>query len=115
MRRGRTRNAALALVMALVWVAAPPVVQAKSDVESTVAPPPTRTETIPKHKAGYVWAPGYWSWNERGHKHVWVPGRLLRDKRGARWVPDQWEEKNGRYHFTEGHWEPRPAGAASRR
>jgi len=114
MRRGRTRNAAFALVMALVWLAAPGV-YAKSDRESSVAPPPPRTETIPKHKAGYVWAPGYWSWNERGHKHVWVPGRLLKDKRGARWVPEQWDEKDGRYHFTEGHWEPRPAGAASRR
>ena len=93
---------------------APLALYAKSDVESNVAPPPPRTETIPKHKSGFVWAPGYWSWSEYGHKHVWVPGRLLRGQRGARWVPHQWIEKNGRYYFTEGHWEPRPVNAASR-
>ena len=93
---------------------APFALYAKGDVESSVAPPPPRTETIPKHKAGFVWASGYWSWSEYGHKHVWVPGRLVRERRGARWVPHQWTEKNGRYYFTEGHWEPRPANAASR-
>ena|SRR5437867_2011484 len=112
---GKTRKTAFALVFALAGFAAPPLAEAKSDAESNVAPPPARTETIPKHKAGYVWASGYWSWNERGRKHVWVPGRLLKEKRGQRWVPDQWIEKNGRYQFSEGHWEPRPAGAASRR
>ena len=76
--------------------------------------PPTRTETIPKHKPGYVWAPGYWSWSERGHKHVWIPGRLLKEKRGARWVPDQWVEKDGRYRFSEGRWEAKTAAGPRR-
>jgi hypothetical protein len=113
MHWGKSRHTACALVAALAFVALPLASHAKSDPESNVPPPPARTETIPKHKSGYVWAPGYWSWNERGHKHVWTPGRLLKEKHGARWVPDQWIEKDGRYRFSEGHWEAKP-GAGPR-
>ena len=108
------RKALFLFAFLLVASGAPFALHAKGDVESSVAPPPPRTETVPKHKAVFVWAPGYWSWNEYGHKHVWVPGRLLKAQRGARWVPHQWTEKNGRYYFTEGHWEPQPVSAAAR-
>jgi hypothetical protein len=111
-RKARTTACALMLAFATLGAALP--AQAKSDPESNVAPPPARTETIPKHKAGYVWAPGYWSWSERGHKHVWIPGRLLKEKRGARWVPDQWVEKDGRYRFSEGRWEAKTAAGPQR-
>ena len=88
---GKTRKAAFALMFVLAGFAAPPTVEAKSDPESTVAPPPTRTETIPKHKAGYVWAPGYWSWSERGHNPIvhnarhrhWHRGLLSRGEQQA--------------------------------
>lgn len=108
MRWRSARFIACSLLAALTFLAAPLPAYARSDPESNVPPPPARTETIPKHKAGYVWAPGYWSWSERGRKHVWTPGRLLKEKHGARWVADQWIEKDGHYRFTEGHWEPKP-------
>ena len=110
----KVRITACALMFAFASLAAALPAHAKSDPESNVAPPPVRTETIPKHKPGYVWAPGHWSWSERGRKHVWIPGRLLKEKRGARWVPDQWVEKDGRYRFSEGHWEAKTAAGTQR-
>jgi WXXGXW repeat (2 copies) len=38
-----------------------------------VAPPAPVVEVVPAPPApGYVWQPGYWSWN--GVQYVWVPG-----------------------------------------
>ena len=37
-----------------------------------VAPSPVRYEHVPRARAGYVWAPGYWDW--RGSRREWVSG-----------------------------------------
>ena len=38
-----------------------------------LAPPAPVVEAVPAPPApGYVWQPGYWSWN--GFQYVWVPG-----------------------------------------
>jgi hypothetical protein len=29
----------------------------------------------------------------------------MRERRGYAWVPHRWEERNGRWHFEDGHWE----------
>jgi hypothetical protein len=29
----------------------------------------------------------------------------MRERRGAHWVPEHWDERHGRYHFEPGHWE----------
>ncbi len=76
--------------------------QARVYVDIDVAPPPPRVEVVPAPRVGYVWAPGYWGW--RGHRHVWVNGLWLRERRGYHWEPHRWEERGGRWHFEEGHW-----------
>jgi hypothetical protein len=78
---------------------------ARVDIDIDVAPPPPRYEVVPAPRAGYVWAPGYWSWEESHHHHVWHGGYWVREHRGERWVPHQWIARDGRYHFNEGHWE----------
>jgi hypothetical protein len=53
---------------------------------------------------GYVWIPGYHSWD--GRAYVWVPGRYERAPRAnARWVPARWvrEGRHG-WYLVEGHW-----------
>jgi hypothetical protein len=53
---------------------------------------------------GYVWIPGYHSWD--GRAYVWVPGRWDRAPRArARWVPPRWvHDRRHGWYLVEGHW-----------
>jgi hypothetical protein len=97
------RAALLAASLAFGAVLAPGLASARTYVEVNVAPPPLREEVIPAPRAGYVWAPGYWSW--RRHNHVWVSGHWIHHRRGYHWVPERWEERHGHWRFDPGHWE----------
>ncbi len=89
--------------LALGAIAVPVVSEAKVYLDVETAPPPPRVEVVPKHRVGYVWAPGYWDW--RGHRHVWAKGYWVRERRGYHWAPHHWIERDGRWHFDRGHWE----------
>ena len=70
-----------------------------------VAPPPPRIERVPPPRVGFVWAPGYWLWNARWHRHVWVAGHWVRVRRGYHFRPAHWVRgPYGRWHFRPGHW-----------
>ena len=59
---------------ALMLAAAPGV--ARVGVVVGVAPPAPVVEPVPAPPGpGYVWQPGYWSWN--GVQYVWVPGTYV--------------------------------------
>ena len=96
----RTRIVVAALALGAISV--PVVSEARVYVVET-APPPPRVEVVPAPRHGYVWAPGYWDW--RGRRHVWVNGNWVHERRGYRWAPHGWVEREGRWHFTRGHWE----------
>ena len=68
-----------------------------------VAPPPPQTEVVPAERTGYVWSPGYWSWED--HHYVWVKGRWVESHNGSHWVPEHWEQRDTHWHFVHGHWE----------
>ena len=70
-----------------------------------VAPPAPKVEVVPPPRAGYVWAPGYWRWEEPRRTHVWVEGRFEREREGHRWVPDRWVPRDQRYVYEPGRWE----------
>jgi hypothetical protein len=70
-----------------------------------VAPPAPKVEVVPAPRAGYVWAPGYWRWEEPRRTHVWVEGRFEREREGHRWVPDRWVPRDQRYVYEPGRWE----------
>jgi hypothetical protein len=72
-------------------------------IDIDIAPPAQRIEVVPGPRPGYVWAPGYWEYRDRGH--VWVPGRWVGERRGYRWVPDRWEQRGPHWHHERGHWE----------
>lgn len=98
--RNRILLAAVALSTAMVSLPA----VARTFVEIQVAPPAPRVEVVPRARAGYVWAPGYWRWN--GHRHVWIRGSWVRERRGWHWERDAWVQgPNGRWHLVRGHWE----------
>jgi hypothetical protein len=68
-----------------------------------VAPPPPPVAEAPSPRPGYVWAPGYWSW--QSGSHVWVEGHWMPARPGEHWVPDTWTSShNGHWHFEPGHW-----------
>ena len=79
--------------------------EARVNVEIGVAPPPPRYEVIPPAQVGYVWAPGYWAWDDGHHHHVWHKGRYVLERHGYRWTADHWAEHNGRYRYEAGRWE----------
>ncbi|MEW9623586.1 hypothetical protein [Rhodanobacter geophilus] len=100
-------SAALALAGAGFVVA--PTVQAAPQVSVgvgiSVAPPAPRFERVPPPRAGYVWAPGYWVWNPRMHRHVWVGGRWMRARPGYHYMPARWRRgPHGHWRFSNGYW-----------
>ena len=68
------------------------------------APPPPRAERVPPPRRGYVWAPGYWDW--RGHRHVWVKGSWMRERRGYVYHQPRWEQQDGKWRMDRGSWTP---------
>jgi len=99
-RRGRLVATALAGAMLIATVA--PAFSAVG-IDINIAPPAPRVVEVPPPRPGFVWAPGYYRWD--GHRHVWVDGRFIRERRGSHWVPEHWDQRHGRYHFIPGHWE----------
>lgn len=69
-----------------------------------VAPPAPIVEVVPPHPApGYVWRPGYWSWN--GFRYVWVPGvYVVAPRPGVVWVPGRWVVRRRGWVWVGGHW-----------
>ena len=70
-----------------------------------VPPPAARVEVVPAPRVGFVWAPGYWRWEEPRRTHVWVEGRWVEDRPGFRWVADRWVPRERRYYYEPGRWE----------
>lgn len=68
-----------------------------------VAPPAPVYEVAPTMQPGYVWAPGYWAWNN--NRYVWVRGRTVMQRDGYNWAPDRWVQQGGSYVRQPGHWE----------
>ncbi len=69
-----------------------------------VAPPPPRYVRVPPPRAGYVWAPGYWRWDYRLHRHIWAGGYWVRVRPGYRYVPEHWVHRRDGWYFRRGHW-----------
>ncbi len=68
------------------------------------APPAPRFESVPAPRHGYVWAPGYWSWN--GRHHVWAAGHWIPERAGYQYVYSEWVPSQGGWSLREGGWEP---------
>ena len=66
-------------------------------------PPPLRVEIVPAARHGYFWVPGYWNW--RHHRHVWVAGTWVRERRGYVYRPHRWEQRDGRWFLYKGRWD----------
>lgn len=94
---------AAALAAASLGAVTLPATAAPRGVIVDVAPPPPRVEAVPAARRGYAWAPGYWNWV--GHRHVWVPGTWVRERRGYRYAEPRWVEQDGHWALRRGGWD----------
>jgi hypothetical protein len=76
---------------------------ADSQIINDVAPPAPRVEIAPPVRDGFVWSPGFWAWS--GHSYYWTPGSSEVQRRGAHYVPNQWQQTGTQWLFVRGHWE----------
>ena len=102
--RGRLSSVLPSAVAAAILLGCMAPAFSADTIEIGVAPPPPRVVRAPPPRPGFVWAPGYYRWD--GHRHVWVDGHFIRERRGSHWVPERWVEHHGRYRFVPGHWAP---------
>lgn len=104
-RSGKLNNAlrGAMLCLALGAGAASLPAFAESRVIVRIGPPALQIEEAPAARAGYLWAPGYWRWQNR--QHVWARGHWERERRGQRYESPRWEQRGERYHFAPGRWQ----------
>jgi hypothetical protein len=83
---------------------ADPNVYSDDGARASEAPPPLQDyEQPPCPEDGYLWTPGYWTWNAGGYG--WVPGDWVRPPRvGVLWTPGYWEYIDAVYVFHRGYW-----------
>jgi hypothetical protein len=77
-------------------------------VVSATQPPPPRVVYVPEPRAGYVWAPGYWTKDR--DEWVWVDGQWVTVQPGYAWSPAHWEEApDGSWRLMPGQWVAEPS------
>ena len=80
-----------------------PIFASARDITTDVAPPAPRSESVPRPRAGSVWAAGHWEWS--GRFYTWVAGTWITERAGMHWIADQWEQSGDHWHYLAGHWE----------
>nr|WP_224788874.1 hypothetical protein [Pandoraea terrae] len=81
--------------------------QVSVNVGIGIAPPAPIYEPVPPPRAGYVWAPGYWAWDDYGHKHKWKRGRWELERPGYAYESPHWERGGGGWVFVPERWDDR--------
>jgi len=95
------------LIAAMVLAAVPLVhAQVSLSVGINVAPPelPIYAQPVIPND-GYLWTPGYWSWNANDNDYYWVPGTWVSAPYvGAMWTPGYWGYVDDHYIWNRGYW-----------
>jgi hypothetical protein len=105
------RSSALAIMLgatSLVALSTGALSQASIDITVNVAPPPLPFYDQPPIPGdGYLWAPGYWAWDQSEADYYWVPGTWVEaPQRNLLWTPGYWGWNDGNYVFYSGYWAP---------
>ena len=84
------------------------ILPAKAEVSLSVdiAPPALPIYAQPAMPGdGYMWTPGYWSWNGQDNDYFWVPGTWVSAPFvGALWTPGYWGWGGAGYAWHGGYW-----------
>src|SRR5580693_7702781 len=108
MRRFTTATLALALAAGGLTALAPVASNAQIGIGVGFAPPLLPVYVQPPVPGyGYLWTPGYWSWDPGFQDYYWVPGTWVQPPRvGLLWTPGYWGFNDGVYLFHAGYWGP---------
>ena len=107
MRTFRTLALAVGLIISSLVAFTPAHAQVDIDIQVDLAPPPLPVyDQPPMPDDGYLWAPGYWAWDD-DIGYYWVPGTwVLPPSAGLLWTPGYWGWDDGVYVFHVGYWGP---------
>ncbi|MCD9228428.1 YXWGXW repeat-containing protein [Ralstonia pseudosolanacearum] len=98
--------AACLLTAGAAWVAVPAQAQVSIGVQiGPTMPPPPQYEAVPVMPPGYVWAPGYWQWQEG--RYMWRPGYRVHERQGYAYRAPRWEQGPNGWMMREGGWDRR--------
>jgi hypothetical protein len=77
-------------------------------LQANIAPPAIPTYDQPPCPVdGYLWEPGYWSWDPNANDYYWVPGVWVAPPGpGMLWTPGYWGYEGNLYVFHAGYWGP---------
>lgn len=101
----RTLASAVILTSTLAVATACASAAPRSRVYVRIGPPaPIVERRIVAPGPGYVWIPGFHSWD--GRAYLWRPGRWdTAPRANARWVPARWvRDRRQGWYLVEGHW-----------
>ncbi len=89
-----------------------PAAQAQVSINVAIGVPPPAPvyEAVPVARPGYVWAPGYWDWDDRGHKHKWKKGKWERERAGYVYEAPRWVQASGGWVLMPERWDGRGDG-----
>jgi hypothetical protein len=75
-------------------------------VSVNIAPPPLPLYAQPPVPGdGYIWTPGYWSWDASSGDYIWIPGTWVQPPSvGLLWTPGYWAFGDGGYFWHGGYW-----------
>ncbi len=81
---------------------------AQIGVAITFGPPPLPVYEQPLCPGdGYLWTPGYWSYDYDYNDYYWVPGTwVMAPEVGYLWTPGYWGWGGDRFIFYDGYWGP---------
>ncbi len=96
------------LCFAIVVLALTAVPSAQVAVTVAFGPPPLPVYMQPPCPAeGYIWIPGYWSYDNDYDDYFWVPGTwVMAPQVGLLWTPGWWGWQGGGFIFHQGYWGP---------
>jgi hypothetical protein len=85
------------------------VAQAQVSINIAIGTPPPAPvyEVVPAPRPGFIWAPGYWDWDDHGHKHMWREGHWERDRPGYAYQAPRWVRGAGGWVFVPSRWDER--------
>jgi hypothetical protein len=103
------RSSTLALILSgcsIETVATFAHAQSSINIVVSVAPPPIPIyEQPPLPGEGFIWAPGYWAWDQSQSDYFWVPATWVQaPEPNLLWTPGYWGWNNASYVFYPGYW-----------
>src|SRR5450631_3566902 len=80
--------------------------QAEISISVTIAPPELPVyEQPPVPGPGFLWAPGYWAYQDRDY--YWVPATWVEPPQaGLLWTPGYWVASGDGFAWNDGYWAP---------